>query len=59
MFKFYTRGDSTIFEGAVFLNGQKVATIFAGVYPDGSIQVQVDDGNNNLMTEWTDYEEAD
>lgn len=59
MFKFYTKGDERLFEGAIFLNGQKIATLYAGTYPDGEIEIQVEDGNGHLMSEWTDYEESD
>ena len=59
MIKFYTKGDHRDFEGAVFLNGQKVATIYTGVYPDGTIQVQIEDGSGRLMKEWEDFEETD
>lgn len=59
MFKFYTKGDDRLFEGAIFLNGQKIATLYAGVYPDGEIVIQVEDGSGRLQTEWSDYEESD
>lgn len=59
MFKFYTKGDDRLFEGAIFLNGQKIATLYAGVYPDGEIVIQAEDGSGRLQTEWSDYEESD
>jgi hypothetical protein len=59
VFKFYTKGDDRLFEGAIFLNGQKIATLYAGVYPDGEIVIQVEDGSGRLQTEWSDYEESD
>lgn len=59
MYKFYTKSTETTSESALFLNGQKIATIYAGLYPDGEIVIQVEDGSNGLMIEWSDYAESD
>jgi phosphoribosylpyrophosphate synthetase len=55
MFKFVSKGDSRLNESVLFYNGQKICTVYAGVYADGEIQVQIEDGNNRLMKEWEDY----
>ena len=59
MFKFYTKSLDHTSESALFLNGQKIATIYAGLYPDGEIVIQVEDGSGSLMKEWSDYAESD
>lgn len=59
MYKFYTKSTDNNSESALFLNGQKIATIYAGLYPDGEIVIQVEDGSNKLMVEWSDYAESD
>ena len=59
MFKFYTKGNGKDFYGAVFLNGQKVCSLYTSVYADGTIEVQIEDGNGRLVTEWEDFEESD
>ena len=59
MFKFYTKGDEASIEGAVFLNGQRVVSFYANVYPDGEIVVIVEDGSGQQQAEWSDFEESD
>lgn len=59
MFKFYTKSFEHTSESALFLNGQKIATIYAGLYPDGEIVIQVEDGSGRLQTEWSDFVESD
>ena len=55
MFKFVSKtvhGDS---ESALFYNGQKLITVYAGVGADGETEIQVEDGQGRLMVEWHDY----
>ena len=59
MFKFYTKSTDHTSESALFLNGQKIATLYAGTYPDGEIVIQVEDGSGKLIAEWSDYAESD
>lgn len=59
MFKFYTKSTDNTSESALFLNGQKIATLYSGVYPDGEIVVQIEDGAGRLMKEWSDFVESD
>ena len=60
MFKFVSKGDTHDNEAALFYNGQRILTLYATVYADGEIMVQVEDGSNKLMTEWEDFlEESD
>ena len=57
MFKFVSKGDDTTNESALFHNGQKIYTIYTGVYTDGEMFIQVEDGNGRLMHEWEDFAE--
>jgi hypothetical protein len=57
MFKFYTKGDDRDFEAAVFYNGQKIATVYTSIRGD-QVEVQVEDGSNRLMAEWSDFAES-
>ena len=57
MFKFVAKGDNYTNESALFFNGQRVCTVYAGVNPDGSMEIQIEDGNGRLMTEWEDFAE--
>lgn len=57
MFKFVSKGDNHTNESVLFFNGQKVCTVYAGVYADGEIQVQIEDGSGRLMKEWEDFAE--
>jgi hypothetical protein len=60
VFKFVSKGDNHDNESALFYNGQRILTMYVTVYADGEIMVQVEDGNNKLMTEWEDFlEESD
>lgn len=60
MFKFVSKGDNHDNESALFYNGQRILTLYSTVYTDGSVMVQVEDGNTKLMTEWEDFlEESD
>lgn len=60
MFKFVSKGDNHDNESALFYNGQRIMALYATVYPDGGVMVQVEDGNGRLMMEWEDYlEESD
>jgi hypothetical protein len=60
VFKFVSKGDNHDNESALFYNGQRIATLYATVTFGGEIMVQVEDGNNKLMTEWEDFlEESD
>lgn len=57
MFKFYSKGDHRENESVLFLNGQKICSIYAMIYSDGEIAVQIEDGNGRLMKEWEDFAE--
>ena len=60
MFKFVSKGDAHDNESALFYNGQRILTVYATVYTDGEVMVQIEDGNTKLMTEWEDFlEESD
>ena len=60
MFKYVSKGDSHDNESALFYNGQKVCVLYSTIYADGTVAVQVEDGNNKLMCEWEDFlEESD
>lgn len=60
MFKYVSKGDAQDNESALFYNGQKVCALYSSVRADGTIDVQVEDGSNRLMTEWEDFlEESD
>jgi hypothetical protein len=55
MFKFVSKtvhGDS---ESALFYNGQKLVTVYAGVGADGETEIQIEDGQGRLMKEWVDF----
>ena len=43
----------------MFLNGQRVVSVYANVYPDGEIVVIVEDGSGQQQAEWSDFEESD
>jgi hypothetical protein len=58
MFKFVSKGDTHDNESALFYNGQRILSIYATVYPDGEVMIQVEDGAQHLMTEWEDYLET-
>jgi len=60
VFKFVSKGDAYDNESALFYNGQRILTTYATVNTGGEIMVQIEDGNNKLMTEWEDFlEESD
>lgn len=60
MFKYVSKGDAHDNESALFYNGQKVCVLYSTVYADGTVMVQIEDGNNRLMCEWEDFlEESD
>ena len=60
MFKYVSKGDKQDNESALFYNGQKICVLYSTVYADGTVMVQIEDGNNRLMTEWEDFlEESD
>lgn len=59
MFKFATRGDNNDFDAAIFYNGQRLVSVYLGHNGEG-VEVQVEDGNGKLMSEWEDFlEESD
>jgi len=60
VFKFVSKGDAHDNESALFYNGQRILTVYATVYTDAEIMVQVEDGSGRLMKEWEDFlEESD
>ena len=59
MFKFVTRGKGADFDAAVFHNGQKIIHIYMSQHLN-EVEVQVEDGNGHLISEWEDFlEESD
>lgn len=58
MFKFYTKGDGSYLEGAVFYNGQRILTMYMNKHHD-EILVEIVDGADNVMADWIDFEESD
>ena len=57
MFKFVSKGDDHLNESALFLNGQKVYTVYTSVDLSGEIMIQIEDGSGRLMKEWEDFAE--
>ena len=57
MFKYYSKGNHNENESVLFFNGQKIASLYAMITPEGEIIVQIEDGNDRLMKEWQDYAE--
>lgn len=58
MYKFVNKTDGDYFTAAVFYNGQKLIHLYIDKQHD-EFYVILEDGNENLMNEWTDYEESD
>ncbi len=58
MFKFYTKGGDSWLEGVVFYNGQKIMAAYINKHND-EIIVEIEDGSENSMVGWVDYEEQD
>jgi len=54
VFKFVSKGDSHENESALFYNGQRILTIYAGVIGD-DMSIIVDDGADITQAEWSDY----
>lgn len=57
MFKFVSKGDNYDNESALFYNGQKLCVLYASVAANGAVEIQIEDGNGRLMTEWEDFAE--
>jgi hypothetical protein len=59
MFKFYARGDDDNFEGGVFLNGQKILSFTISRMLNDEFDIDVMDGSDAVMCNWSDFEESD
>jgi hypothetical protein len=55
VFKFVSKGDAHDNESALFYNGQCILKMYATVYTDGEVMVQVEDGSQRLICEWEDF----